>query len=84
MRAECFESGLVWMADFFLRPPNWSANNFEALSSTDPIFTVLKDQEASYYFRSGFALSNRPHLHGAYLVTVYNRKFIAVDLDFVL
>ena len=30
----------------------------------------LKNQEASYNFRLGFALSNRPHLHRAYLVTV--------------
>ena len=44
------------------------------------MFTVLKDlnllkkytknQEVCYDFWLGFALSNRPHLHGAYSVTV--------------
>ena len=38
-----------------------------------------KDQETGYNFRLGFALSNRPHLHRVYLVTVYIRKFIAVQ-----
>ena len=56
------------------------AGNFEALESTDPIFTVLRDlnplkeytknQEASYNFRLGFALSKGPHLQRAYVVTV--------------
>ena len=68
------------MADFFLRPPTLKASNFEAFWPTDHIFTVLKDlnllkkyiknQEGSYDFRLGFALSNRPRLHRAYLVTV--------------
>ena len=38
----------------------------------------IKYQETSYNFRLGFALSNRPHLHRAYVVTVYNQNFIAV------
>ena len=37
-----------------------------------------KNQEASYNFRLGFALSKRSHLHRAYLVTVCNQTFIAV------
>ena len=54
----------------------------------DLILTVLKDlnllknytknQEASYNFRLGFALSNRPHLHRAYVVTVCNQNFVAL------
>ena len=42
----------------------------------DPKLRVLEDlshfkkQEASNNFRLGFALSRRPHLHRAYLVTV--------------
>ncbi len=42
----------------------------------DPKLRVLEDlshfknQEASNNFRLGFALSKRPHLHMAYLVTV--------------
>ena len=31
------------MANFFMRPPTLKANNFAALSYTDPIFTALKD-----------------------------------------
>ena len=59
------------MADFFLRPPTLKASNFEALQSIDLKFLALKDlnllqkynknQEASYNFWLGFALSNRPH-----------------------
>ena len=55
---------------------------------TDLIFTVFKDlnllkkyiknQEASYDFRLGFALSNRPHLHRAYLVTLCTFFVMAV------
>ena len=54
------------------------AGNFEALLCTDPIFTTLKvlnpfkkynkNQEASYNFKLGFALSNRPHFNSVYLV----------------
>ena len=38
----------------------------------------IKNQKVSYNFRLGFALSNRPHLHRAYVVPVYNQNFIAV------
>ena len=84
---------LVWVrpglsADFFLRPPTLRASNFAALWSTDPIFSALKDlnllkkfnknQKASSILRVGFAHSKWSHLHGAYLVTVCNRSFIAV------
>ena len=75
MRADRFELGRGWMADFFLRPPTLTDNNFKALKSTDPIFTVFKDlnlfknhienQEASYNFKLSFALSNRPHFNSA-------------------
>ena len=63
------------MADFFLRPPTLTAGNFEALYSTDPLLTVLKDlnplkryakyQEASYNFRLGFVCSKDPHFNSA-------------------
>ena len=59
----------------FLRPPTLTASNFEALNFTDLIFEVSKDlnllkkhtknQEASYNFRLGLALSNRPHFNSA-------------------
>ena len=65
---------------FFLRPPTLKAGNFEALLCTDPIFTALKvlnppknynkNQEASYNFKLGFAMSNRPHFNSVYLVRV--------------
>ena len=32
-----------WAADFFLRPPTFTASNFEDLQSKDPIFTILKN-----------------------------------------
>ena len=61
---------------FFLRAAILTASNFEALKPKDSLFTVSKDlnllkkhtknQEASYKFRLGFALSNRPHLHRVY------------------
>ena len=88
MRAERFKSGQGGMADFFLRPPTLTDNNFKALKSTDPIFTVFKDlnlfkkctknQETSCNFRLGLDLSNRPHLHRAYLVTVCRLLLLTV------
>ena len=42
-RADHFRWGRGRLADFFLRPPTLKASNFEALYSTNPIFTVLKD-----------------------------------------
>ena len=68
------------MADFFLRPPTLKAGNFEALLSIDTIFTILKvlnplkryfkNQEASYNFKLGFALSNRPYFNNVYIKKV--------------
>ena len=62
--------------------------NIKALSSIDSIFTVLKvlnlskrylkNQEASYNFKLGFALSNRPHFNSVYLVKVPFLTDIAV------
>ena len=85
-RADWFEWGRGQAANFFLRPSTLTAGNFEALSPKDPKSLSLKDlnllkkyfkyQKTSYNFRLGFALSNRPHLHRTYLVTVYIRKFI--------
>ena len=40
-----------------------------------------KNQEASNIFRIGFALSKRPHLFRAYLVTVSFPSFIAVHYN---
>ena len=72
----------------FLRPPTFTASNFDALLSTDPKFLALKDlnclkkytkyHEASYNFRLGFALSNGPHLHRDYSVTVPFDLILAV------
>ena len=89
-RAEWFEWGRGLPADFFLRPSTLKAGNFEALYSLDPIFTVLKflnplkryfkNQEASYNFKLGFVLSNRPYFNSAYLVRVPFLTNIAVGL----
>ena len=75
-------------ADFFLRTPTLTASNFAALWSTDPKFLALKDllffsqgiefQVAGSILKVVFALSNWPHLHRAYLVTVCNRGATAV------
>ena len=88
--ADCFEWGRGRPADFFSRPLTLKAGNFEALYSIDSIFIVLKDlnpfmkyvkiQEASYYFKLGFALSNRPHFNSVYLVRVPFLTGIAVWL----
>ena len=69
------------------------ASNFAALSPKDTKFSVLKDlnpfstvskvEEAGSSLKAGFALSMWPHLHRAYLVTVYNQTFIAVLYQFV-
>ena len=71
MRADWFEWDWGWAADFFLRPPTLTASIFEALESIDLKLLELKDlkslqkyyknQEASYNFSLGFALSNRPY-----------------------
>ena len=78
------------LADFFLRPPTLTASNFAALWSTDPKFLALKDllffsqdiefQVAGSILKVVFALSNWPHLHRAYLVTVCKRGAMAVCL----
>ena len=88
MRAEWFEWGWGRLADFFLRPPTLKAGNFEALLCIDPIVTALKVlnpfkkykkyQEASYNFKLGFVLSNRPHFNSVYLVRVPFLNGIAV------
>ena len=39
----------------------------------------IKNQEASYNFRLSFALSNRPHLNRAYLVTIPFILILAVS-----
>ena len=58
------------------------------MNLTDPIFTGLKDlnpfkryaknQEGSYNFKLGFALSKRPHFNSVYLVRVPFLNGIAV------
>ena len=93
MRAEWFEWGRGRAADFFLRPPTLKAGNFEALLCTDPIFTTLKalnpfkkcnkNQEASYNFKLGFGLSNRPHFNSVYLVRMPFLTNITLRLIYV-
>ena len=70
-----------------------TAGNFEALWSLDFKFSAFKDlfpfsivskvQDASSILKVVFALSKRPHLHRAYLVTVSFRSFIAVHINFL-
>ena len=76
------------MADFFLRPPTLTADNFEATQPKDLKFSALKDlnvlkkyikyQKISKNLRLGFALSNRPHFDSVYLVRVPSLTGIAV------
>ena len=40
----------------------------------------IKYQETGYSFKLNYALSNRPYLHRAYVVTVCNQNFTAVYL----
>ena len=66
------------------------ASNFVALWPTDPKFSALKDllfflqriefQGADSILKVNFALSCRPHLHRAYVVTVCNQIWIAVSV----
>ena len=76
------------MADFFLRPPTLTGSNFKALLSIDlkffsierskPFKKYTKNQEASYNFKLGLALSNRPHFNSVYLASVPFLTGIAV------
>ena len=78
-RADRFECGRGWKADFFFRPPTLMTDIFAALWHTDLKFLSLKDlnllkkhtknQEASSILRVVFALSKWPHLHRAYVVS---------------
>ena len=38
-----------------------------------------KNQEASYNFKLGFAFSNRPHLHRAYVVSLFFLNVFVLD-----
>ena len=63
----------------FHTQPHKNSEASSSKESTDPIFVAMiglnllrkrsKNKEASNNFRVGFALSKRPHLHRAYLVT---------------
>ena len=65
-----------------------TASNFEALLTTNPILTALKDlnllkkhiknQEANKNYKLGFALSKRPQVNSVYLVRVPFLTSIAV------
>ena len=65
------------MASYFaaLSP---AAPKFSALKDLNPFSTVSKVQEDGSILKIGFTFSKWPHLHRAYLVTVYNQNFIAV------
>ena len=49
-----------------------------ALKVLNPLKRYFKNQEASYNFKLGFALSNRPHFNSVYLVRVPFLTGIAV------
>ena len=61
------------MVDFFLRPSNLIAGNFEALLFKDPIFAVMKDlsnlkkctknQKTSYNHSLNFVCSKDSHFN---------------------
>ena len=81
-------SARIWDCPRSNHSQSLMACNFAALSPTDSIFSALKDlnllkkytkyQENSNNCRLGFALSNGPHLHRAYLVTVPFDLILAV------
>ena len=80
--------GMAEAADFLLRTPTLTASNFAALQSTHPKFLAIKDllffsqriefQGLGTILKVIFALSNSPHLHRAYLVTVCKLGAMAV------
>ena len=77
-------------ADFFLRTPTLTASNFETLWPRDPRFLSSKDlnpflilskfQETSSILMVGYAMSEWPYFHRAYLVTVCSHLTISVFL----
>ena len=87
-KADRFECGRGRMADFFVRPPTLTTDNFEAIWPNDLKSLAIKDlnrlkkyakyQEASRIFKVGFALSKWPNLHRAYVVTVRVHLILAV------
>ena len=91
-RADWFECGRGSMADFFVRPPTLTTGNFEAIWPKDLKISAIKDlnrlkkyvkyQEASSILIGSFALSKRPHLHRAYVVTVPFILILAVLMYF--
>ena len=48
------------------------------MKDLNPLKMYIKNQEASYSFMLGFALSNRPHFNSVYLVRVPFLNGIAV------
>ena len=85
-------SAHVWALPGSNHSQSLTAGNFEALWPIDlkfsafkelnPFSTVSKVQEAGSILKVGFALSNRPHLHRAYLVTVPEYLSQSVYLNF--
>ena len=55
---------------------------FTVLKDLNPFKTYNKNQEASYNFKLGFALSNRPHFNSVYLVRMPFLNGIAVCVFF--
>ena len=85
VQADWFKLGPGLGGGRFLETSNFKASNFAALWSIVPTITDLnllkkytKNQEPSYKYRLGFALSNRPHLHRAYLLPLCKQMSIAV------
>ena len=50
------------------------------IESSKPFKKYNKNQEASYNFKLGFALSNRPHFNSVYLIRVPFLNGIAVPM----
>ena len=78
----------------FFQPPTLKAGIFAALWPTDSKFSALKDldsfkmvskvEEASSILRVVFSLSKWPHLHRAYLVTLWTFFVTAVAFTTLL
>ena len=68
------------MVQLGLMPPNLAAANFVALwKDLSPVMNIVSAQDTGSILKIGFALSERPHLHRAYLVAVCNQKFVCID-----
>ena len=81
-------AGMAKAADFFLRPPTLTANNFAALWLTDPKFSAFKDLNLFFkvywisrcwqHFKGSFCPVKVTSFFRVYLVTICKQSLMAI------